>query len=483
MKRIGLAGFLHETNTFSSQPTTLQDFINADGLPALTRGKDFFNTFIDNNIPTSGFLASTEHESCVPILWANACPAGKVTQQAFETICDKIIDGIKNSGQLDGLYLDLHGAMVCEHVDDGEGELLKRIRHITGPDFPIVASHDLHANVSDATFALTNVIVSYCTYPHIDMVENGVRAAQALQAMVYDDRRFHKAMHRFGFLIPLTTQCSLIAPAKQIYQTLTELEKQYSVLLSFNTCFPASDTSYTGPTVLAYGENKKNVHDALNALVAFIEKHKHQFHSSLYSEQAAVDYYLQKKSNQPMIFADTQDNPGCGGISNTMGIFNVLVKNKITNAAVAIVADAKAIKILQRYQVGDEVELALGDHFHGKFILEKLTDGKFIGTGPFYLGCHIDLGGMALLNHNGIRVLVSSRALQAADQAAFVHLGLNPSDFSLLVLKSSVHFRADFTDLASEIIIVESPGENTADLNSLTFIHCPLKPLDDGMST
>ena len=178
-------------------------------------------------------------------------------------------------------------------------------------------------------------------------------------------------------------------------------------------------------------------------------------------------------ANKPIIFADTQDNSGCGGVSNTTGILKVLAKNKIKNAAIAVMWDPKAAKIAHQNKIGDKITLSIGDgNFTGDFIIKNLTDGNFTGTGDFYKNMKIKLGLMALLEHNGIFILVSSAKMQAADQAVFTHLGIKAQDFSLLVLKSSVHFRADFSDLASDIILVESNGENIADLNKLEYEFC-----------
>ena len=127
--------------------------------------------------------------------------------------------------------------------------------------------------------------------------------------------------------------------------------------------------------------------------------------------------------------------------------------------------------------MGQTIKLTVGNKFTGNFLIEKLANGKFIGTGDFYKHCHIDLGDMTLLDYHGIKLILSSHKMQAADQSIFRHMGLEVKSFALLVLKSSVHFRADFSDLASKILIVKSPGENIADLNRLEFKFCHLAKL------
>jgi microcystin degradation protein MlrC len=264
-------------------------------------------------------------------------------------------------------------------------------------------------------------------------------------------------------------------PCLDIYTQLAQLESSHDVLLSFNPCFPTSDTAYTSPTVLGYGADATL---AVQQLTHFIEQQQANFATQLYSEQQAVDYFkAQHQLGNTFIFADTQDNSGCGGTANTMGIFNCLLANNIQNAAVAIICDPQAVVIAAQHNIEDCFELTLGDAFTGRVTLKRLTDGQFVGTGDFYKDFHINLGPMALLEYRGISLLVSSKKMQAADQAVFRHLGLEANAFDLLVLKSSVHFRADFSALAQEIIIVESPGENVADLNKLTYTKCLLKKM------
>jgi len=471
--RIALAGFHHETNTFAVEKATLADFIMADNWPGLTRGKDFFSVFRQGNIPSVGFLQEINGVELIPLTWANAQPCGKVTQEAYQTIVNYILSDLKNTGEIDALYLDLHGAMVCEHITDGEGELLKQIRALLGDILPIIVSHDLHANVSDTMFALSDFIVSYRTYPHIDMAETGARAATALLNILSHRRKPYKAIRRFDYLIPLTAQCTLIKPCAVIYQELARLEIKHQVILSFNPCFPLSDTDYAGPTVLAYGQDQSSTNLAADEFTQFIDRQRTQFKLQLYNEQQAINFFVaHHHANETMVFADTQDNPGCGGVSNTMGIFHALVRNQIHNAVIAVVWDPKVAVYAHQHAIGDKIKITLGDEFTGEFIIKNLTNGQFIGSGDFYKDFHIDLGNMALLEYQGLILIVSSKKMQAADQAIFHHMGIEPKDYDLLVLKSSVHFRADFTQMASHILVVESPGENIADLNHLTYQHC-----------
>ena len=179
--RIAIGGFQHETNTFAPSRATFADFARAGGWPGLCRGGEIMEIMVARNLPIAGFIdyfKGSRHQ-LLPTAWAAAEPSAHVTRDAFERIAAMIVQGIRDA-QPDAVYLDLHGAMVAEHLDDGEGELLARVRAVVGPAAPIVTSLDLHANVTERMLACADLMVAYRTYPHVDMAETGVRAAFAL---------------------------------------------------------------------------------------------------------------------------------------------------------------------------------------------------------------------------------------------------------------------------------------------------------------
>ena len=213
MARIAIAGFLHETNTFVQRHTGMDAFLTADAWPGLVQGNALLNEVAGANIAIAGFIKEAVAHSHVllPLLWTSANPSGPVTQHAYEKIWAMLAHELEQAMPVDALFLDLHGAMVAEHVDDGEGELLERIRDIIGADVPIVAALDFHANISPRMVALSDALTVYRTYPHVDMSDTGRRAAVVLQRILAGER-LHKAYRQIPFLIPLPWQCTLIEP-------------------------------------------------------------------------------------------------------------------------------------------------------------------------------------------------------------------------------------------------------------------------------
>ncbi len=389
-----------------------------------------------------------------------------------------LLDGLRDALPLDGVYLCLHGAMVCAHLQDGEGELLARVCSLIG-DVPLIASLDLHANVTPAMVDNADALVAYRTYPHLDMAETGARAARLLKARLARKTPFAKAFRKLDFLIPLTWQCTLVEPGASVYRRLGELETGGIASLSFTPGFPPADIHDCGPAIFAYGDDQQSAETAVQALASDVEARKDGFAGRLWSAQEAVAHAIERarSAKRPVILADTQDNPGAGANSDTVWILAELVKQRAGGAVVGLLYDPPAAQAAHRAGQGAELDLLLGagsglpGHapFETRVTVGSLSDGAFTATGPFYDGSRMQLGPMAVLEIGGVRVVVSSRKQQAADRAMFTHLGIDPAGQGILVLKSSVHFRADFQSLADEVLVVAAPAPNAADPAELAY--------------
>ena len=253
MTRIAVGGFLHETNTFAPTKATFADFVQARGWPEMSTGAKLLQNLRDINVGMAGFVAVAEAEGwqMAPTIWCAASPSAHVTEDAYERIVATIVDGIRAAGAIDGVYLDLHGAMVAEHVDDGEGEIARRVRAVIGPDLPFVMSLDLHANVTPLMVEQTDALVAYRTYPHVDMADTGRAAARHLRRLLTSGHKYAKAFRQLPFLIPISWQCTNDQPCKGIYEQLAALETGAVPTLSFAPGFPAADFPDCGATVFA----------------------------------------------------------------------------------------------------------------------------------------------------------------------------------------------------------------------------------------
>jgi microcystin degradation protein MlrC len=480
MPRIAVGGFLHETNTFAPTKATYADFVHGGGWPAMTLGADLFKVMRNINVGLAGFIGDAEKYGwdLVPTMFAAASPCAHVTKDAYERIAKLIVDGIASAGSLDAVYLDLHGAMVSEHFDDGEGEILRRVREVIGDKLPLVVSLDLHANVTADMVKHADALIAYRTYPHVDMADTGRAAARHL-ALLLHGRRFEKAFRQLPFLIPISWQCTADFPTKGIYEKLAAMESEAVPTISFCPGFPAADFADCGPSVFAYGKTKADAQAAVDRLAEIIESHERDFDGRIYSPDEGVLFamHLSKGAQKPVIIADTQDNPGAGGDSDTTGMLRALVRNKATRAAIGAIYDPASAKAAHEAGVGASVKLSLGGKsgipgdapFEATFVVKSLSDGKFAAPGPYFGGRDMDMGPSACLRIDDVNVVVSSHKAQLADQAMFRYVGIEPTEQAILVNKSSVHFRADFEPIAEHLLICAAPGAMPADPASLPW--------------
>ncbi|WP_298257792.1 M81 family metallopeptidase [Bradyrhizobium sp.] len=481
MPRIAIGGFLHETNTFAPTRATYADFVHGGGWPAMVQGADVFKVIRNINVGLAGFIGEAEKHGweLVPTLFAAASPCAHVTKDAYERIAKVIVEGIANAGPLDAVYLDLHGAMVAEHFDDGEGEILRRVRQVIGDRLPLVVSLDLHANVTPEMARHADALIAYRTYPHVDMADTGCAAARHLALLLRDGQRLEKAFRQLPFLIPISWQCTSDFPSKAIYERLAAIESEAIPTLSFCPGFPAADFAHCGPSIFAYGKTSTGAQAAVDKLAALIEGFEKDFDGRIYAPDEGVQLAmaLAKTARRPVIIADTQDNPGAGGDSDTTGMLRALVCNNATRAAIGAIYDPASARAAHEGGVGASLTLSLGGKscipgdapFEATFTVERLSDGKFVAPGPYFGGRDMDMGLSACLRINGIRVVVSSHKAQLADQAMFRYVGVEPTEQAILVNKSSVHFRADFEPISERILICAAPGAMPADPASLPW--------------
>ena len=471
--KILIAGFQHETNTFAPSLATYESFVRGEGHPAMARG-DAVLAIRDVNLPIGGFIQASERQghTLLPVIWTAASPSAQVTEDAYERIAGEIVVAAGEGG-FDAIYLDLHGAMVAQHVDDGEGELLARIRAKVGPSVPVVASLDLHANVTERMLASADALVAYRTYPHVDMADTGARAERLLVRLLDERKPLVRAARRLPFLIPINGMCTMLEPARSIYEALGTLEQGPVVSLSFTPGFPAADFLECGPVIWGYGEEASAVRDAVDSLYDTMLRNEAQWAVPFLSPDAAVAeaIRLSATAQKPVVIADTQDNPGAGADSNTTGMLRALLDNGAQDAALGLIWDPEAAAQAHAAGVGATLELALGGRsgtpgdapFVGTFEVVALSDGRCRYDGPMMHGMQVNLGPVACLKIGGVRIAVSSTKAQMLDRNLYRVAGIEPEQMKILVNKSSVHFRADFQPIAHTVLVAKAPGPMTAD--------------------
>jgi microcystin degradation protein MlrC len=482
-KQIAVGGMQHETNTFAPHLAPYPAFECADSWPGLCAGPALFEVMQGLNIPLAGFIeqATEAGHELHPLCWCSAEPSSYVTDDAFERIAQMMCAGLSELGHLDAVYLDLHGAMVTEQYQDGEGELLRRVRALVGPAVPIVISLDLHANVTGAMLEYSDAMTIYRTYPHLDMAATGARAYDLLLPLLAG-RELHGAMRKIPFLFPLTAQCTSFDPCKSIYDRLSGLADAAGIAsIDFATGFPPADIAECGAAVIAYGEDKVAVESAAEQVYRQVLAAESDFEFELLDPDAAVLRAMANTTSKPVVLADAQDNPGAGGTSDTTGLLDALVRNGAQQAVIAVIYDPEVADAAHAAGVGAVLDAALGgksgldeiEPYRAQFAVEALGDGRFTYTGAMNLNSKAQLGNMALLrvvdDASEVRVIVGSSRSQCLDLAMIRHLGIEPTKQKIVAVKSTVHFRADFDPIAAETLVVIAPGIHPCRLDGLQY--------------
>ena len=480
MARVAIGGFCHETNCFVPMRTDYAYYAHGGDFPPLARGTEIAERLGGASYGMSGFLgAMQERHELVPLIWGHAGAGGYVTDDAFERITGELVGGLSCALPVDAVYLDLHGAMCSETFEDAEGEVLRRVRACVGPHMPVVVSLDYHANVTRAMAELTDGMAIYLTYPHIDRQHTGARSAAILERILESGRPTHRALHRMPFLLPLNFQCTLVEPSKGIVDASVAGEGGDVLDLCYAAGFPPSDLYECGPAVICHGYDAAAVAAAAEGLAGMVNAREADFAEELLAPDDAVRRAIDIASTagRPVILADTQDNPGCGGTCDTTGLLEALVRHDARGAAMCVMYDAEAAAAAHAAGEGSTITVDLGGKhgipgdrpFPGTFTVTRLADGRFTTTGKSIPGRKVDLGPTALLTIGGVAVVTASHRMQAFDQDIFRHVGIEPAEQKILALKSTCHFRADFDPIAEKTFIVVAPGAHIVDSTRYPF--------------
>lgn len=482
MARIAVGGFHHETNCFIPARTDFEAFRTIGDRPPLSRGEEIFSNLPGRAFAMSGFLADmAERHDLTPLVWASGGAGGYVTSDAYERIVGELIGRLSLAMPVDAVYLDLHGAMCSVDFPDGEGEILRRVRAVVGDKVPVVISLDYHTNLTPTMANLTDGMAIYRTYPHVDRPQTGSRAARILSTVLERGKPTARAFRKLPFLIPLNFQCTLVEPSKSIVEQSAMGEGGDVLDLCYGAGFPPSDLHDCGPGVIVHGYTQQAVDAAADRFAEYITGMEARFAQPLLDPDAAVIEAMRiaHGAKRPVVIADTQDNPGCGGSGDTTGMLEALVRHKADRAALCVLADANAAAAAHKAGAGAEITIALGGvtpipgvkPFQGTFRVARLSDGRFMCKGPCVGGREANLGPTALLVIGGVSIVVASKRMQAYDLEIFRHLELEPTAQKILVVKSTCHFRADFEPIAEQVLVAIAPGGHLVDAREYPYRH------------
>lgn len=487
--RVLTAELAHETNTFSRRRTTAQSFRDRYVL----FGGEALAARSGSNTELAGFVdAGNAHGWRIEhVLSAAAGPSGKVERAAFESLCDPIVAAVERGG-FDGILLGLHGAMVLDFCEDGDGEALRRIRAAAPREIPIAITLDPHANVSPQMCSLADIVVSFRTYPHIDMRETGRRAGAILQRTMAGE--IQPCTIRVGrpMLEETNGGRTDIGPMIDRLAAAETYESRDDVFaVSINAGFASTDVRDVGPTVLVTGQGNLAEHTAFAETLAhdIWAKRRETLNDYLTVEAAAAVAAAFDAGGGPLVIADYADNPGAGGYGDSTALLDALRKAHVKSACFGPMVDGETVQALHQTRIGARTRVVLGGKTDAAFgggpltlegELISISDGHFVGDGPILGGLSRSYGPTAVLRVDGIDILIVTIAQQMLDLQQFKSFGIEPEHQRVIALKSMQHFRAAFEPLAGRVIVCDSGALCTLHYERLPYrnVPRPIFPLD-----
>ncbi len=479
----------HESSTFTTVETTWESY--GSQRFGYLKGRDVLNKFRSSNTAVGGFADGCKKYGfeLLSTVYAVAQPSGPTPRDIFDEILNEMLARMGASAGVKGVLLDLHGAMVAEGVDDGEGHILAAVRDLFGPNIPIVAQLDIHSNMSQRMVDMADVIIGHETYPEIDQGDRGRECVDVLNRILTQGLKPTMALSR----IPLVwgmNQVTAHSPMREAIAELHRIEARPGVVCgSIATCFPLADVPDMGASVyvVADGDEARAqaCADELGEWI-FARRADWQLHMPTTREALAQ---AEAKGRFPVIFADRSDNTGGGSPGDSTGMLQCFLEAGLKDACVLYMVDPEAVEQCREAGVGATLSLEVGGKsspLQGEPCrmtaeVVALSDGRFHYDGPMFAGLEGNMGPSAHIRQDGIHVLLVNQREQPFDTAFARTLDLDPRRMRYIGVKSAAHFRAGFEAWSGAIYNVTEHSVHHPAEGALAFrrLGRKLYPFDD----
>lgn len=481
----------HETNTFSPVPTPLAAF----GPDGPTFGRAAYEAARGTRTGLGAFIDACEARGAQleVVLNATANPSGRVDAAAFEAFAEAIVGAVRAG--CDAILLDLHGAMVTTAHEDGEGELLRRIRAVA-PATPLAVALDLHGNLTQAMVDAADAIVGFKTYPHVDMFETGAHAARLLFDWLDGGPRPFVAWAQPPLLSHTLRSATGEGAMQRAVERARAMEAQGLPAATVFAGFSLADIRDAGMSAVAVGRSPQEAQRAANVLAAQLWAEREGFvYASEPLAASVARARAARSASGPVLLLDHGDNVMSGGTCDTTDVLEECLRQGMTKIGVGPTCDPRAVAAAIEAGVGARVALEVGnrlafgpDHVAGgsrrpmriEARVRAITDGRFRITGPIYTGEVWAMGRTAVLEHEAFTLVVTERPMEPLDLGVFTSAGVDPRAFDYLILKSRMYCRPSFVPLASAVVECDSRGVTSSDYALFRFrnVRRPMYPLD-----
>ncbi len=479
--RIAIGGFLHETSTCVQTSTTLKDFEFDRGI---IRGDDVLQRFEGTNVCTGGFIEGAKRYGFepVPLLRTAAFPGGLIVRDDYEALKQELLDRLsaaeRDGGPVDGVLLDLHGAMVVEGIDDGDGDVIAAVRTAIGPDRPIVVTQDLHGNHTQQRVEQADALVGYDTFPHIDMAERGLEAAQIIAQTVRGEIRPEMAIHQLPMFWSTRCQITAHAPMDEVIQLMHAMEQRAGIIsITIATGFPWADVPDVGSSVIVVADGDHDLaQQTADELGKWIWDRRERWDSA---PIAVCDALAEgeRVGKYPIILADHTDNTGGGSPGDSTEVLRTFLELQLQDALLLYLVDPEVARQAHAAGVGARISVSLGgksDPVQGPPVdaeaeVVAISQGEFAYDGPMFAGLTGNMGTSAWLRIGGVSIVVVSAREQPFDPAFARSLGIDCPSMKYIAVKSAAHFRAAFEPFAGSIFNVDAAGIHTHIFKNLPY--------------
>jgi microcystin degradation protein MlrC len=478
--RIAIAGIGHETNTYCRGLTPAALF-------HVFRGEQMFR-LRGTESAVGGVLDACDELGIepVPLLVAGAQPSGTIAFEAYDGFKQEILDGLRQAMPVDGVFLEMHGAGVVDGISDLEGDLAQAVRDVVGEAVPVTATFDLHGNVTQPMCDALDGVFACHQYPHIDFHLRAREAISLIDRMLKENFRPVLHVETRPMLVPTTTTFEGIG--KQMLEDVLDAEKEEGVIdVSWFHGFPYTDTEHVGThVVVTTSGDREFAREVATRVADNIWAHREAFRPRSLSAAEAVAEALASDVH-PVVINETSDNCGGGTPGDGTHLLKAMLDAKLERACFGFIVDPEVAAQAHEAGVGAEIKVALGgkyDDLHGGTLhldayVKALHDGRLVML-AMMKGAPMNYGRMARLVVDGIDLVVASRRSQTFDVAPFLAVGIDVSEYDIVALKSSNHFRAGFKDIAKKIVTADPPGLTTHHIEIFEREHAPgaLWPLE-----
>lgn len=480
-KRVGVASIIQETNTFSANRTTMQDF----EVQGIWFGADADTNSQGMNIEVAGSLERLRAHGfeAIPLMRAWAMSGGILLDSELEKMKSLLRHEISVAGKLDGLILNLHGALVNESDDHTDAQITEYAREILGPDISIVITHDLHGNPSRRIVAASDGLIGFRTYPHIDQGDTGRRAADLMNQLLSNNRSLGTVLKKLNIIIPAETMGTGDQPLlgiRELADSLIDDEILDNSLFPVQPWIDVSEVGF-GVTVVHSGNVERANECAEMIRTALWEIHR-EFQVTLYSVEDAIDQAIKGYQGKMQMIAQSSDAPTGGSTGDDSRVVAALLNHGTDLPSACTVVDAPAVDKAYAHSIGDEISLSLGFTIDPRWGSPVTVHARLINkgqtpvvlTGPAMTGQVVSIGRWVLLQSaNKVQIFVSESGTTTFDPAGYDVAGINLDECLIVHVRSPLLFKSGFAGRYGQTFSLDLDGPTTPNIKKLQFYKVP----------